>query len=80
MIFLVLAGWLYLILDVILLLVVIEDIRDMVKKISEKSSPIVGVFLGVLLSLLIPWLGIIALIWYGYTLIFKETESKEEES
>lgn len=79
MIFLVLAGWLYLILDVILLLIVIEDVRDMVKKISEKTSPVIGVFLGVLLSLLIPWVGIIALVWYGSTLIFKETESKEDE-
>ena len=79
MILLILAIWLYLILDVILLLVVIEDIRDMVKKISEKTSPIIGVFLGGLLSLFIPWLGIIALIWYGCTLIFKETESNEDE-
>ena len=72
MILLILAIWLYLILDVILLLAVIEDVRDMVKKISEKTSPVIGVFLGVLLSLFIPWLGIIVLIWYGCTLIFKE--------
>jgi len=68
-----------LILDVILLLIVIEDIRDVVKKISEKTSPVIGIFLGVLLSLFIPWLGIIALVWYGCTLIFKETESNEDE-